>query len=82
VQQHPQGGARSKLDTQEPNPLYARPKEASSYEHQLAIPVKDVSQRMLTAKGIWQSMSRKGDCLDNAVNFFGKLKCEFQSLIR
>jgi transposase InsO family protein len=41
-------------------------------------------QRMLTAKGIRQSMSlsRKGNCLDNAVNFFGILKCEFQSLIR
>lgn len=35
-------------------------------------------QRMLTAKGIHQSMSRKGNCLDNAVieNFFGLLKSE------
>ena len=35
-------------------------------------------QRMLKAKGIWQSMSRKGNCLDNAVmeNFFGLLKSE------
>lgn len=35
-------------------------------------------QRMLNAKGIRQSMSRKGDCLDNAVieNFFGLLKSE------
>ena len=45
-------------------------------------------QRMLKAKGIRQSMSRKGNCLDNAVmeNFFGLLKSEllylqkFQSL--
>lgn len=35
-------------------------------------------QRMLNAKGIRQSMSRKGNCLDNAVieNFFGSLKSE------
>ena len=35
-------------------------------------------QRMLKAKGIWQSMSRKGNCMDNAVmeNFFGLLKSE------
>lgn len=35
-------------------------------------------QRMLNAKGIQQSMSRKGNCLDNAVieNFFGLLKSE------
>lgn len=35
-------------------------------------------QRMLNKKGIKQSMSRKGNCLDNAVieNFFGTLKCE------
>lgn len=35
-------------------------------------------QRMLKKKGIQQSMSRKGNCLDNAVieNFFGLLKCE------
>lgn len=35
-------------------------------------------QRMLEEKGIVQSMSRKGNCLDNAVieNFFGILKCE------
>lgn len=33
---------------------------------------------MLTAKGIQQSMSCKGNCLDNAVieNFFGLLKSE------
>ena len=33
-------------------------------------------QRMLCEKGIRQSMSRKGNCLDNAVieNFFGLLK--------
>lgn len=35
-------------------------------------------QRMLKKKGIVQSMSRKGNCLDNAVieNFFGILKSE------
>ena len=35
-------------------------------------------QKMLKAKGIQQSMSRKGNCLDNAVmeNFFGILKTE------
>lgn len=35
-------------------------------------------QRMLKKKGIRQSMSRKGNCLDNAVieNFFGLLKSE------
>ena len=35
-------------------------------------------QRMLREKGIRQSMSRKGNCLDNAVieNFFGILKSE------
>ena len=35
-------------------------------------------QRMLKAKGIRQSVSRKGNCLDNAVmeNFFGLLKSE------
>ena len=35
-------------------------------------------QRMLKAKGIRQSMSRKGNCLDNAEaeNFFGLLKSE------
>lgn len=35
-------------------------------------------QRMLDEKGIRQSMSRKGNCLDNAVieNFFGLLKSE------
>ena len=35
-------------------------------------------RRMLKAKGIRQSMSRKGNCLDNAVmeNFFGILKSE------
>ena len=35
-------------------------------------------QKMLKDKGIRQSMSRKGNCLDNAVieNFFGLLKSE------
>ena len=35
-------------------------------------------QRMLREKGVRQSMSRKGNCLDNAVieNFFGLLKSE------
>ena len=41
------------------------------YQHKLY-------QGMLQAKGIRQSMSRKGNCLDNAVmeNFFGLLKTE------
>ena len=40
-------------------------------------------QRMLTKKGIRQSMSRKGNCLDNAVmeNFFGLLKSELLYLM-
>ena len=35
-------------------------------------------QKLLKEKGIIQSMSRKGNCLDNAVieNFFGLLKSE------
>lgn len=35
-------------------------------------------QKMLTDKGITQSMSRKGNCLDNAIieNFFGTIKSE------
>lgn len=35
-------------------------------------------QHLLSEKGIIQSMSRKGNCLDNAVmeNFFGLLKTE------
>ncbi|WP_262483456.1 IS3 family transposase [Chryseobacterium luteum] len=35
-------------------------------------------QKILNEKGIIQSMSRKGNCLDNAVieNFFGTLKSE------
>lgn len=35
-------------------------------------------QRMITDKGIQQSVSRKGNCRDNAVidNFFGLLKSE------
>jgi transposase InsO family protein len=35
-------------------------------------------QHMLRKKGVQQSMSRKGNCLDNAVieNFFGLLKSE------
>ena len=38
-------------------------------------------QRLLKEKGIRQSMSRKGNCLDNAVieNFFGLLKSELRS---
>jgi len=37
-----------------------------------------IYQLMLRKKGIYQSMSRKGNCLDNAVieNFFGLLKSE------
>ena len=40
-------------------------------------------QRMLTKKGLRQSMSRKGNCLDNAVmeNFFGLLKSELLYLM-
>lgn len=40
-------------------------------------------QRMLKEKGIRQSMSRKGNCLDNAVieNFFGLLKSELMYLL-
>jgi transposase InsO family protein len=36
-------------------------------------------QRLLKERGIQQSMSRKGNCYDNAVveNFFGLLKSEF-----
>jgi len=36
-------------------------------------------QKMLKAKGVRQSMSRKGNCYDNSVmeNFFGILKTEF-----
>ncbi len=35
-------------------------------------------QNILKEKGIVQSMSRKGNCLDNAVieNFFGTIKSE------
>ena len=35
-------------------------------------------QYLLKEKGITQSMSRKGNCLDNAIieNFFGTLKSE------
>ncbi|MBP1221732.1 IS3 family transposase [Flavobacterium sp. 1355] len=35
-------------------------------------------QHLLKQKGITQSMSRKGNCLDNAIieNFFGTLKSE------
>lgn len=41
-------------------------------------------QRLLKSKGIIQSMSRKGNCLDNAVieNFFGILKCELYYLTK
>lgn len=41
-------------------------------------------QQMLCSKGIRQSMSRKGNCLDNAVieNFFGLLKSELLYLLK
>jgi putative transposase len=41
-------------------------------------------QQMLTKKGIRQSMSRKGNCLDNAVmeNFFGHVKAELFYLMK
>jgi len=40
-------------------------------------------QNMLDKKGVTQSMSRKGNCLDNAVmeNFFGHLKSELLYLL-
>ncbi len=42
-----------------------------------------IYQEMLTKKGVIQSMSRKGNCLDNAVieNFFGLLKSELLYLL-
>jgi len=45
--------------------------QGTQYQHK-------IYQRMLKAKGVRQSMSRKGNCLDNAVmeNFFGHLKSE------
>lgn len=54
----------------------------------LTLPQNVRYQKRLLEKGIRQSMSRKGNCLDNAVmeNFFGLLKSEllylrtFQSL--
>ena len=38
----------------------------------------EINQKLLKENGIIQSMSRKGNCLDNAVmeNFFGLLKSE------
>ena len=35
-------------------------------------------QKLLLNNGIIQSMSRKGNCLDNSIieNFFGRMKCE------
>jgi putative transposase len=41
-------------------------------------------QQMLTQKGVRQSMSRKGNCLDNAVmeNFFGHVKAELFYLMK
>ena len=51
--------------------LIVHPDQGWQYQHKRY-------QRMLKAKGIQQSMSRKGNCLDNAVieNFFGLLKSE------
>ena len=51
--------------------------QGGQYQHK-------VYQRMLKAKGLRQSMSRKGKCLDNAVmeNFFGHLKSELLYLQR
>ena len=39
----------------------------------------DMYQQAIKAKGLTQSMSRKGNCLDNAVmeNWFGIMKTEF-----
>jgi len=41
-------------------------------------------RRMLHERGLTQSMSRKGNCLDNASmeSFFGTLKCELYHLTR
>ncbi|AOU92036.1 integrase core domain-containing protein [Achromobacter ruhlandii] len=41
-------------------------------------------RRMLAARSVTQSMSRKGNCLDNAAmeSFFGTLKAEFFHLNR
>ena len=41
-------------------------------------------QKILKDKNIRQSMSRKGNCLDNAIveSFFGTLKCELYYLNR
>ena len=51
--------------------LILHPDQGWQYQHRQY-------QRMLREKGIRQSMSRKGNCLDNAVieNFFGLLKSE------
>jgi len=56
-------------------PAYAKPilhsDQGWQYQHK-------AYQRVLNARHIKQSMSRKGNCLDNAVieNFFGLLKSE------
>ena len=51
--------------------------QGGQYQHK-------VYQRLLRSKGLRQSMSRKGNCLDNAVmeNFFGHLKSELLYLQR
>jgi transposase InsO family protein len=51
--------------------------QGAQYQHR-------IYQRLLQSKGLRQSMSRKGNCLDNAVmeNFFGHLKSELLYLQR
>ena len=55
--------------------LYTYYREISKEE---CICIFKVVQKILADKGIVQSMSRKGNCLDNAVieNFFGTIKSE------
>ena len=62
---------RAFLDHPDTKGLILHSDQGWQYQHKLY-------QRMLEAKGIRQSMSRKGNCLDNAVmeNFFGLLKTE------
>ena len=61
--------ALSKLTTTDKPLLHSD----QGWQYQLA-----TYQKTLADHGVKQSMSRKGNCLDNAVieNFFGTLKCE------
>ena len=58
-------------NTEDTNGLIVHSDQGWQYQHRHY-------QRMLQEKGVQQSMSRKGNCLDNAVmeNFFGHLKSE------